>query len=242
MRQHSLGGLVDKSSGIGVLDKAMAVLHAVAEKPCNLNDLCARTTLPRATAHRLAIGLETHRLLVRDADGLWHTGPGLGELAATASDSLLDAAASVLPRLREITGESVQIYRREGTVRVCVASMEPPTGLRDTVLVGARLPMTAGSGAKVLLAWADSQTQRIVLPDAEFGERVLLEVRRRGWAQSAGEREPGVASVAAPVRDGNDTVVAAISVSGPIDRIGRKPGARWAADLLAAADALHKRL
>lgn len=242
MRQHSLGGLVDKSSGIGVLDKAMAVLHAVAEKPCNLGDLCARTALPRATAHRLAVGLETHRLLVRDADGLWHTGPGLGELAASASDALLDAAASVLPRLREITGESVQIYRREGTVRVCVASMEPPTGLRDTVLVGARLPMTAGSGAKVLLAWADSHTQRIVLPDAEFGERVLVEVRRRGWAQSAGEREPGVASVAAPVRDGNDTVVAAISVSGPIDRIGRKPGARWAADLLAAADALHKRL
>ena len=166
----------------------------------------------------------------------------MGELAASASDTLLDAAASVLPRLREITGESVQIYRREGTVRVCVASMEPPTGLRDTVLVGARLPMTAGSGAKVLLAWADSQTQRTVLPDAEFSERILLEVRRRGWAQSAGEREPGVASVAAPVRDSNDTVVAAISVSGPIDRIGRKPGARWAADLLAAADALHKRL
>lgn len=242
MRQHSLGGLVDKSSGIGVLDKAMAVLHAVAENPCNLGDLCARTALPRATAHRLAVGLETHRLLVRDADGLWHTGPGLGELAASASDALLDAAASVLPRLREITGESVQIYRREGTVRVCVASVEPPTGLRDTVLVGARLPMTAGSGAKVLLAWADSHTQRAVLPDAEFSERVLVEVRRRGWAQSAGEREPGVASVAAPVRDGNDTVVAAISVSGPIDRIGRKPGARWAADLLAAADALHKRL
>ncbi|MFY2789619.1 IclR family transcriptional regulator [Rhodococcus sp. KRD162] len=242
MRQHSLGGLVDQSSGIGVLDKAMAVLHAVAEKPCNLGDLCARTTLPRATAHRLAVGLETHRLLVRDADGLWRTGPGLGELASSASDALLDAAASVLPRLREITGESVQIYRREGSVRVCVASMEPPTGLRDTVLVGARLPMTAGSGAKVLLAWADSQTKRIVLPEAEFSERVLIEVRRRGWAQSAGEREPGVASVAAPVRDGNDAVVAAISVSGPIDRIGRKPGARWAADLLAAADALHKRL
>ena len=233
MRQHS---------GIGVLDKAMGVLYAVADEPCTLSDLCARTGLPRATAHRLAVGLEIHLLLTRDANGLWRPGPGLAELAATAADTLVDAAASVLPRLREITGESVQIYRREGTVRVCVASMEPPTGLRDTVLVGALRPRTAGSGAKVLLAWADSHTQRIVLPDAEFGERVLVEVRRRGWAQSAGEREPGVASVAAPVRDGNDTVVAAISVSGPIDRIGRKPGARWAADLLAAADALHKRL
>lgn len=233
MRQHS---------GIGVLDKAMGVLYAVAEDPCTLSDLCTRTGLPRATAHRLAVGLEVHRLVTRDANGLWRPGPGLGELARTASDTLLEAAASILPRLREITGESVQLYRCEGTVRVCVASMEPPTGLRDTVLVGARLPMTAGSGAKVLLAWADAATQRAILPDAEFGERVLVEVRRRGWAQSAGEREPGVASVAAPVRDASGNVVAAVSVSGPIDRIGRRPGARWAADLLAAADAIHKRL
>ncbi|MFH5228429.1 IclR family transcriptional regulator [Antrihabitans spumae] len=233
MRQHS---------GIGVLDKAMTVLRAVAEKPLNLGELCEQTGLPRATAHRLAVGLEVHRLLTRDADGSWRPGPALSELAASANDTLVEAAGSVLPRLREITGESVQLYRRDGSVRVCVASVEPPTGLRDTVLVGARLPMTAGSGAKVLLAWADSATQRTLVPDASFSDRTLLEVRRRGWAQSAGEREPGVASVSAPVRDSSGNVVAAVSVSGPIDRMGRRPGARWAADLLAAADALHKRL
>ncbi|MBJ8343407.1 IclR family transcriptional regulator [Antrihabitans sp. YC2-6] len=233
MRQHS---------GIGVLDKAMSVLHAVAEQPCGLTELCIKTGLPRATAHRLAVGMEVHRLLSRDAAGMWRPGPALSELAASANDTLVDAAGAVLPRLREITGESVQLYRREGSVRVCVASMEPPTGLRDTVLVGARLPMTAGSGAKVLLAWADTASQRMVLPTASFGERTLAEVRKRGWAQSAGERESGVASVSAPVRDSNGNVVAAVSVSGPIDRMGRRPGARWAADLLAAADALHKRL
>ncbi|MBY6540842.1 IclR family transcriptional regulator [Rhodococcus sp. BP-349] len=229
-------------SGIGVLDKAMSVLQAASLEPCSLADLCSATGLPRATAHRLAIGLETHRMLSRDTDGLWRPGPALAELAHTAADPLLDAAATVLPTLREITGESVQVYRIDGTVRVCVASMEPPTGLRDTVLVGARLPLTAGSGAKVLLAWADPALQRAVLPDAAFGERVLAEVRKRGWAQSAAEREAGVASVAAPIRGRDDRVVAAISVSGPIDRMGRRPGARWAADLLAAADAVQKRL
>lgn len=239
MRKHSAQAV---TSGIGVLDKAMSVLHAVADAPCSLGELCARTGLPRATAHRLAVGLEVHRLLSRDADGLWRTGPGLADLAPTANDNLLEAAAMVLPRLREITGESVQLYRREGLQRVCIASMEPPTGLRDTVLVGARLPMTAGSGAKVLLAWADAQVQRSVLPDALFSERVLVEVRKRGWAQSAAEREQGVASVAAPVRDRTGAVVAAISVSGPIDRMGRRPGSRWASDLLHAAEALHKRL
>ena len=148
----------------------------------------------------------------------------------------------MLPRLRDITGESVQLYRRDGVHRICVSSAEPPSGLRDTVPVGARLPMTAGSGAKVLAAWADPATQRTVLADAVFGERALLEVRRRGWAQSVAEREPGVASVSAPVRDSAGQVIAAVSVCGPVDRIGRRPGARWAADLLAAAEELHTRL
>jgi DNA-binding IclR family transcriptional regulator len=233
---------VEQHSGIGVLDKAVLVLRIVATNPSGLAELCARTGLPRATAHRLAVGLETHRLLRRDADGRWHPGPALRELGEGALDPLLDAAAMVLPRLREVTGESVQLYRRDGLVRVCVAAAEPPSGLRDTVPVGARLPMTAGSGAKVLAAWADPTTQRAVLSEAVFSERTLMEVRRRGWAQSVAERESGVASVSAPVRDATGIVVAAVSVSGPVDRIGRRPGVRWATDLLAAAEALHNRL
>ena len=220
----------------------MGLLHTVAESPCGLAELCERTGLPRATAHRLAAGLETHRLLARDADGRWRLGPALSELAAHVNDPLLAAGAAILPRLRETTGESVQLYRREGLSRVCVAALEPPAGLRDTVPVGTQLPMTAGSGAKVLLAYADATTQQAVLPTAMFTDRTLAEVRKRGWAQSAAEREPGVASVSAPVRDGGGAVIAAVSVSGPIDRMGRRPGARWAADLLAAADALTRRL
>jgi DNA-binding IclR family transcriptional regulator len=233
MRQHS---------GIGVLDKAVGVLHAIAESPCGLAELCDRTGLPRATAYRLAAALEVHRLSGRDEEGRWRLGPAVSELAAHVSDPLLAAGAVVLPRLRETTGESVQLYRREGTSRVCVAALEPAAGLRDTVPVGARLPMTAGSGAKVLLAHSDTATQDAVLPAAMFTDRVLAEVRRRGWAQSVAEREPGVASVSAPVRDGRGVVIAAISVSGPIDRMGHRPGARWAADLLAASEELTRRL
>lgn len=231
-----------QDSGIGVLDKAVGVLHVVAESPCGLAELCQRTGLPRATAHRLAAGLEVHRLLARDPQGRWILGPALTELAGQISDPLLAAGAAVLPRLREITGESVQLYRREGTLRICVAALEPPAGLRDTVPVGTRLPMTAGSGARVLLAYSDAGTQQTVLPTAKFTDRTLAEVRRRGWAQSAAEREPGVASVSAPVRDARGAVIAAVSVSGPIDRMGRRPGARWAADLLAASEAMTRRL
>jgi DNA-binding IclR family transcriptional regulator len=233
---------VRQHSGIGVLDKAVGVLRAAAAEPCGLAELCERTGLPRATAHRLAVGLEVHGLLHRGNDGRWRPGPTLAELAAGGVDPLLEAASSVLPRLRDITGESVQLYRRDGAQRVCVAAAEPSSGLRDTVPVGSRLPMTAGSGAKVLAAWAEPALQRAILADATFGERVLLDVRRRGWAQSVAEREAGVASVSAPVRDGSGQVVAAVSVSGPVDRIGRRPGVRWAADLLAAAEALQHRL
>jgi DNA-binding IclR family transcriptional regulator len=233
MRQHS---------GIGVLDKAVGILHTIAESPCGLAELCERTGLPRATTYRLAAALEVHRLLARDDEGRWGLGPALTELAAHVNDPLLAASAAVLPALRETTGESVQLYRREGTSRVCVAALEPAAGLRDTVPVGARLPMTAGSGAKVLLAYGDSAARDAVLPNAKFTDRVLAEVRRRGWAQSVAEREPGFASVSAPVRDGRGVVVAAISVSGPIDRMGRRPGARWAADLLSASEELTRRL
>lgn len=231
-----------QSSGIGVLDKVVTVLRATSVAPAGLSELCASTGLPRATAHRLAVGLETHGLLTRDGQGRWRPGPLLAVLAAGSPDPLVAAAAEVLPRLRDRTGESVQLYRADGMARVCVAVAEPPSGLRDTVPLGARLSMGAGSGAKVLTAWADSATQRAVLADAVFSERTLAEVRRRGWAQSVAEREAGVASVSAPVRNRAGVVVAAVSVSGPTDRIGRRPGIRWAGDLLQAAEALTARL
>lgn len=230
------------SSGIGVLDKAVLVLKATVGVPIGLADLCSATGLPRATAHRLAVGLEVHGLLARDEHGRWRPGPMLAVLAAGAPDPLLAASSDVLPRLRDRTGESVQVYRPDGVVRICIAVSERASGLRDTVPVGARLPMTAGSAAKVLAAWGEPAVQRLVLADGRITERMLTEVRRRGWAQSVAEREAGVASVSAPVRDRAGSVIAAVSVSGPIDRIGRRPGARWAGDLVRASEALTARL
>ena len=225
-------------SGIGVLDKAVAVLTAAAAQPLTLAELCVATGLPRATAHRLAVGLEVHGLVTRDAGGRWCQGPGLAALAAGSPDPLVVAAAGVLPRLRDRTGESVQLYRADGLSRVCVAVAEPSSGLRDTVPLGTRLPMTAGSGAQVLTAWADAGYRRAVLAQASFTERFLETVRRRGWAQSVAEREAGVASVSVPVRSLTGAVIAAVSVSGPVDRIGRQPGGKWADDLIDAAQAL----
>ncbi|HSV68251.1 MAG TPA: IclR family transcriptional regulator C-terminal domain-containing protein [Mycobacteriales bacterium] len=233
-----------QSSGIGVLDKAVLVLTVVAASPATLAELVDRTGLPRATAHRVAVALESHRLLLRDAEGRWLPGPALAELARQAPDALLVAAPGVLARLRDETGESAQLYRREGGVRVCVAAAERTHGgLRDTVPVGVRLPMTAGSAAQVLAAWAtrDDDVAEL-LAHARFTARTLAEVRRRGWAQSVAEREAGVASVSAPVRDAAGAVVAAVSVSGPIERLGRRPGTHLSPAVLAAGRALSQRV
>ena len=221
-----------------MLDKAVLVLERAARSPVGLGDLVEGTGLPRATAHRLAVALEAHRLLVRDPEGRWEPGPRLAELARSAPDPLLAAAGPVLARLRDRSGESAQLYRRDGDERVCVAAAERTTGLRTTVAVGARLTMGAGSAAQVLAAWSDDELP----PVARFGPRALAEVRRRGWAYSVGQREAGVASVSAPVFDHAGELTAAISVSGPVERLTRRPGPRFAPLVTAAAGALSSRL
>lgn len=222
-------------SGIGVVDKTVAILAATASAPRTLADLVAETGLPRATAHRLAVALEVHRLLDRDADGRFVLGPRVAELAAALPDALVTAAAPVLAWVRDECGESTQLYRRDGAERVCVAAAERAAGLRTTVPVGTRLPLTAGSGAQVLCAWADPASIADVLAESEFTERSLADVRRRGWAQSVGQREAGVASVSAPVLTRSGELLAAISISGPIERLGRNPGSRFAPVLVTGA-------
>jgi len=198
-----------KNSGVGVLDKAVAILSTLEAGPHSLADLVAATGIARPTAHRLAVALEFHRLVARDLTGRFVLGPRSGELGAAAGeDRLLAAAAPALAALRDATGESAQLYRRQGDLRICVAVAERLSGLRDSVPVGAALTMHAGSAAQILLAWEESEKIHRGLTNARFTAAQLSADRRRGWAQSVGEREAGVASVSAPVRIHAAAVVA----------------------------------
>ncbi|MBX6391711.1 MAG: IclR family transcriptional regulator [Frankia sp.] len=236
------------SSGVGVLDKAALVLAAVEAGPATLAELVARTGLSRATAHRLAVALQVHRLVDRDGAGRFIAGPRLAAGSPAAALwplpwRLLQAAPAVLAELRDATGESTQLYVRRGDERVCVAAAERDSGLRDTVPVGAALPMTAGSGAQVLLAFAadgGGEGGATLPAGAVFDEAALAAVRARGWAQSAGEREAGLASVSAPVRDATGAVIAALSLSGPDGRLTRSPGERYGPIVAAAAERLSQ--
>src|SRR4051812_35440167 len=115
------------SSGIGVVDKSVSILAAVAAGPSTLADLVSATGLPRATAHRLAVALEIHRLIARDVEGRFILGPRIGEFAHALPDALVVAAGPVLSWVRDECGESTQLYRRDGAERVCVAAAERHT-------------------------------------------------------------------------------------------------------------------
>ena len=225
-----------KNSGVGVLDKAAAILNTLEAGPHSLAELVAATGIARPTAHRLAVALEFHRYVARDLTGRFVLGPRAGELGAAAGeDRLLAAAAPALAALRDATGESAQLYKRQGDQRICVAVAERLSGLRDSVPVGAALTMQAGSAAQILLAWEDSEKIHRGVTNARFTAAQLAADRRRGWAQSVGEREAGVTSVSAPVRGPNGKVIAAVSISGPIERLGRQPGRIHAAAVVATA-------
>jgi len=231
------------NSGVGVLDKAVAILSTLEAGPHSLAELVSATGIARPTAHRLAVALEFHRLVTRDLTGRFVLGPRSGELGAAAGeDRLLAAAAPALAALRDATGESAQLYRRQGDLRICVAVAERLSGLRDSVPVGAALTMQAGSAAQILLAWEESEKIHRGLINARFTAAQLSADRRRGWAQSVGEREAGVASVSAPVRAPNGKVIAAVSISGPIERLGRQPGRIHAAAVVATAARLTEHL
>lgn len=232
-----------KNSGVGVLDKAVAIMAALEAGPRSLSELVSATGIARPTAHRLAVALEFHRLVSRDFSGRFILGARSSELASAAGeDRLLVLAAPALIALRDATGESAQLYRRQGDSRICVATAERLSGLRDSVPVGTSLAMQAGSGAQILMAWEEPDKLHRGLVGAKFNAVNLAAVRRRGWAQSVGEREAGVASVSAPVRGPNNKVIAAVSISGPIERLSRQPGRMHAAAVVATANKLSQAL
>lgn len=205
---------MDTVSGIGVLDKLAAILDALAARPRTLKQLVADTGISRATLHRLAQGLEVHGLVRRDADGAYTLGLwliGLGRAAAEAYP-LAVAARPALEELQQATGESAQLYVVDHGERLCVAAVDSTHELRTIVSVGSRLPLDVGSAGRVL--------------QGEQGDA--------DWIASVAERAPGVASVSAAVRAGGGRR-AAISVSGPLDRMTDDPGRLHGAAVVAAA-------
>ncbi|MBU6316488.1 MAG: IclR family transcriptional regulator [Acidobacteria bacterium] len=204
---------MDSVSGVGVIDKGVAILEALSDGPLDLADLQRVTGLPRATAHRLAVALESHQLVRRDPGGRFCLGFELIRLGRAAADEfpLAELATPALVALRDLTGESVQLFVREHDARRCVVSLQSSHALQWVVPVGAVLPLGLGSAGKVL---GDAVASR---------------------AESVEEREKGVASVSAAVVDRHGTTVAAVSISGPVERLTRSPWRKFGKAVTLAA-------
>lgn len=201
---------MDSVSGVGVLDKAFVVLNVLVTRPLALSEVVEATGIPRATCHRLLSALEHHGAVRRNDEGLYCVGPtmaGLGR-AATSQFPFLRKAREVATDLRDKTGESVQVFMPETDGRRCVVSLESPNGLRWIVPEGSLFPIARGSAGRALSGGKLSSG---------------------GWIESVEERVKGVASVSAPVIDAAGDVIAALSISGPLERMSSNPGAKFGA-------------
>ena len=234
---------MDNSSGVGVLDKTVAVLNALEAGPASLAQLVAATGLARPTAHRIAVALERHRVLTRDSQGRFVLGPRITELAAAAGeDRLLAVAQPVLAQLRDMTGESAQLYRRQGDARICVAAAERASGLRDTVPVGAVLPMSAGSAAQILLAWEEPERLHRGLRGAQvLGHRPGPGPAARLGGQRGRARARGGLGVGPGARAGREDNRRGVGIR-PDRAADPSPGRLHAAAVVAASDKISATL
>ncbi|HZD17557.1 MAG TPA: IclR family transcriptional regulator [Actinomycetota bacterium] len=232
-------------SGVGTLDRAVAVLEAVEGGARTFTEVARRTGLSRTTAHRLVKALEGHRFLAFYEGFGYRLGPRLLRLANEAAHELplRDVAHPILERLARSTGESAQLFVRSGDARICLDAVESANELRTIVPVGSSLPLYAGSAAKVFLAWDPGAARHVRrASDPERFRREVELVRPRGWASSSGERQPGVGSVSAPVVGAYDLLLAVVSVSGPASRIGRGSAKRYAPAVVRAAREIEREL
>ena len=229
-----------RTTAVGVLDRCVAVLTAVEAGDRSFSSIVAATGLTRSTAHRLIRSLEEHGFLFHVGGLGYALGPRLLGLAATAAHELplRELAHPALDRLARTTGESAQLFVRNGDRRVCIDAVNSDRELRTIVDVGASLPLTRGSAGKVLLAWGPPADD----PDMDRLTPQLIATRRRGWAESLGEREAGVASVSAPVFGPDDVLLAAVSVSGPSSRVAPRRATTYADAVTAAAREVERAL
>ncbi|WP_308120312.1 IclR family transcriptional regulator [Streptomyces bambusae] len=222
-------------SGVGVLDKASVLLDIVEGGPATLAELVTLSGMSRPTTHRIAVALERLGMLTRDVQGRFVLGPRLGLLSVEARrDRLAQAAAPVLADLRTRTGLDARLYRRRGTLQICVAAASVGVAGPETDAVGTARPASAGPAAQVLFAWEEPEELYEGLCRARFTAAHLALVRRQGWAYGNEPMVPGAVSLAVPVRTGTGGVAAALVLTG---RSARMPAAPDRALSGAAVDA-----
>jgi IclR family transcriptional regulator, KDG regulon repressor len=228
------------------------------EKDLGVSELARRLGLAKSTVHRLLTTLVSEGLIEQDRQtGCYRLGIVMFELgeAVRVHMDLHTACGPILASLREETHESCQVGILDGFEVVYVDRLESSQALRLFNEAGRRVPVNCTSSGKILLAHLSEGELDDVLrraPMAQLTPRTitdpdqlrdgLRQIRRRGWAEAVEERETGVASIAAPVRNVAGEVVAAISIGAPLARLGAAQRKRLAPVVLDAGEAASRRL
>ncbi|TVY03222.1 IclR family transcriptional regulator [Cohnella terricola] len=216
---------------VRAVERALDVLLCfVSGHEWGLTEIAGRVGLHKSTVHRLLATLEDKGFVIRDAaTEKYRLGLSVLELSANLSRSD-DPSVVLLPemeRLRDELNETVSLYVRDRAERVRIQAVQSMQAIRRVATVGARLPLSVGASSKVLLAFAEPGVRAAVLSDAAwpsnleraaFGKQ-LDDIVAAGYATSFEEREPGAAAVSAPIFNRSGKLVAALSVSGPSNRL-----------------------
>ena len=217
----------DNGDGVRSVGRAVDVLSLFDEHhpTRTLRELVELSGLPKTTVVRLIATLESRRLIAERSDARY--GPGAGFLRwVRLSQSLWEINQATRQSMRDLVdelGETVNVYVRQGTNRMSIAQEEGTATVRSVIAVGVPMPLSAGATAKVLLTgappavFADLAAATPGL-DVDALRRQVSAVREHGYAVTHGERELGASAVAAPIRNSEDLVIAALSVSGPTSR------------------------
>lgn len=225
---------------VAAIERAADVLFLFArnEAPTlGVTEIASELGISKAVVHRILSSLRDRDLVtVHEERRRYSLGPAVLVLADAYRDGLDDraVAAAALRRLSESTGETATMSVLSDGRRVYVDQVTPPVEVKMTVQVGSSYPLHAGSSSKAFLAFLPSEARTAVLEggleavtEATITSREALEadleaIRKRGYAVSLGEREPGAGSVAAPVLDHTGAPVMVLSVCGPLERFRDK--------------------
>ncbi|MEM6760041.1 MAG: HTH-type transcriptional regulator BhcR [Pseudomonadota bacterium] len=219
------------------LDRAMQVFEYLSEaqgKP--LSALAAETGQSPATVYRILVTLEGRGLVEFDAvEQVWHIGSRAFVIGARflRRTSLVERARPVLRNLMEVTGETANLAVERSGMVLFLSQVETHESIRAFFPPGTLSPMHASGIGKALLAqmdaarldrWYDDHPAERFTPhtlvDRGALTAALKEIRARGYAIDAEERNIGMRCIAAPVFDMNREAVAGLSVSGPTSRVG----------------------
>jgi DNA-binding IclR family transcriptional regulator len=246
---------IRRREGTQSIDRAAQLLVQVVEsaEPPSVGELALAAGLPKSTTSRLVRALERQGLVQRDGSrGTLRPGPVLLRFARRGARDvdLVSVAADALAILAERSGETVNLAVATPTGVEHVAQLDSRHFIGGTNWMGRIVPFHCTANGKVLLAFGAANTggtpleplTRRTIVDAARLERELAAVRKRGYATTVEELEPGLAAVAAPVWEPGGSVAAAVSVSGPTIRLTSTRLDELARLVIDAAAAISARL